>query len=185
METKTYYYFITCELSTGSNLVFILCCKYWCWYYCVLYVLCQKLHCEEKRRRWMANEMGGESWGSFNYRYPGEKMTQWPLPKKLRHKNILALLIYSGCISLIKLVSDATKYFIYRQGGRLVIFALGSVQAGVVYTRVLHWSFLTSSHFVWSLPKLSGMRKECVCTTVQPVMICTHQWKKPDDLRNA
>ena len=89
-------------------------------------------------------------------------MTQWPLPKKLRHKNILALLIYSGCISLIKLVSDATKYFIYRQGGRLVIFALGSVQAGVVYTRVLHWSFLTSSHFVWSLPKLSGMRKQCV-----------------------
>ena len=89
-------------------------------------------------------------------------MTQWPLPKKLRHKNTLALFIYSGCISLIKLVSDATNHFIYRQGGRLVIFALGSVQAGVVYTGVLHCSFLTSSHFVWSLPKLLGMRKECV-----------------------
>ena len=100
-------------------------------------------------------------------------MTQWPLPEKLRHKNTLALFIYSGCISLIKLVSDATKHVIYRQGGRLVIFALGSVQAGVVYTGVLHCSFLTSSHFVWSLPKLSGMRKECVlqCSLSWPVLI--------------
>ena len=52
----------------------------------------------------------------------------------------------------------------------------------------LHWSSaLIISHIITLCVKFAQTvwHAKRVCATVQPVMTCTHQWKKPDDVRNA